>query len=254
MILAAFAILAPVALAAPATLSYGAEADGVSRYVFRGLAFSNGSALQPSAWAGLGGGTLAVWTHLPVTSRDGGFGLGEVDPSLDWAFEFGDLGVDVGAVGYLVNDSTWSWTAEGLLNLSYDVGWASVFLEQALDMKDAPGAWYAELGVSSEHEVGALTLAPRLAIAFADAAYNDYYVEIDIEIPEVDWSPVSLERGVAALEASWYPEFASGGYLRLHGEASMLLDGVVRDHVADPFLVWGGLALGWEGGGGDEEE
>jgi hypothetical protein len=247
MILAALALFASTAFAEPAALSYGLEADGVSRYVFRGLAFSEGPAFQPSAWACLGGGTLAVWTHFPLTADDGGFDLGEVDPSFDWAFEFGDFGLDVGAVGYIVPGD--AWTAEGLVNLSYAVGWASIFLEQAVDVKDAPGSWYAELGVSSEHEAGAVILAPRLAVAFADAAYNDYYVE-----PGVDWSTVALERGVLGLDVAWYPDFAAGAYLRAHGEASVLIDATVRDRVADPFQVVGGLALGWEGGGGDEGE
>jgi len=247
MILAALVILAGAAHAAPAALSYGAEADGVSRYVFRGLPFSQGPALQPSAWVGLGGGTLAVWGHVPLTSEDVGYDFYEVDPSLDWAFEFGDLGLDIGAVAYA--QTGLPFTAEGLVNLSYAVGWASIFLEQAVDVKEAVGSWYAEVGVSSEHEAGPVTLAPRLAVAFADAAYNDYYIG---EGP--DWSPVGLERGAFGLDLSWYPDWAAGGYLRLHGEGSLLLDGTVRDAVDAPFQVWGGLALGWEGGGGDEEE
>ncbi|MBN1336079.1 MAG: hypothetical protein JXB39_08975 [Deltaproteobacteria bacterium] len=242
MILAALVLVAGTAQAGPADLSFGVEADGVSRYLFRGLAFSRGPALQPSAWVTLGGGTFEVWGHVPLTKETGNCDFHEVDPSLDWAFEFGDFGVDVGAMAWVQTGAP--FTVEGMLHLSYAVGWGSLFLEQALDLKEAPGSWYAELGAASEHEAGPLVLAPRLAVAFADAAYNDYYVDTG-----VDWSPVGLERGVLGLDVAWAPDVAAGGYLRVHGEASMLLDAVVRDRVDDPFLVGAGLALGWEGGG-----
>ena len=39
-------------------LSFGAELDGNSRYVWRGLALSSGPVLQPSAWVSLAGFTL----------------------------------------------------------------------------------------------------------------------------------------------------------------------------------------------------
>ncbi len=48
-------------------LSYGAEADFSSGYVWRGLLLNDGPVVQPSAWISRFGLTFYVWSNLPLT-------------------------------------------------------------------------------------------------------------------------------------------------------------------------------------------
>ena len=60
--------------AADATITYGAETDINSGYLWRGLLLDDGPVVQPSAWISAFGFTFTAWGNVPMTGASEGAG------------------------------------------------------------------------------------------------------------------------------------------------------------------------------------
>jgi hypothetical protein len=217
--------------------NFGAELDGNSRYVWRGLALSDGPVLQPSAWVSLAGLTLTPWANFAFGENDAPAGFNELDVTLDYSRDIVNLTVNPSFSVYLYpNQDDAPPTGELALALSYPVGPVSIFTNHSADLIAAPGAYFGDAGLNYESDlVSSLTVETSAYVGWGSARFNE---------TNLDVNRAALNMGGADLALTWSP----GGvfYVRPHAALSVLLDRELRDAVPNPLLITAGLAIGKE--------
>jgi hypothetical protein len=218
-------------------LSFGAELDGNSRYVWRGLALSEGPVLQPSAWVSLAGFTLTPWANFAFREGDARAGFNEVDFTLDYSRDISSLTINPSFSVYLYpNQSDAPPTGELALALSYPVGPVSIFTDHSVDLIATPGAYFGDAGLSFESEVvSSLTVEASAYAGWGSARFNEANVDVNRAALNVAGTDVALTWSACGLF-----------YLRPHAALSVILDRELRAAVASPLLIVGGLAVGRE--------
>ena len=216
-------------------LSLGAELDGNSRYVWRGLALSDGPVLQPSAWVSLAGFTLTPLANFAFREGDVPAEFNELDFTLDYSRDVFSLTVNPSFSVYLYpNQNDAPHTGELALALSYPVGPVSIFSDHSVDLMATPGAYFGDAGLSFETEpIPSLTLEASAYAGWGSALFNEANVGVNRAALNVAGTDLAL---------TWSP----GGlfYLRPHAALSVLLDRELRAAVSSPLLITGGLAIG----------
>jgi hypothetical protein len=216
-------------------LSFGAELDGNSRYVWRGLAWSEGPVLQPSAWVSLAGFTLTSWANFAFREGDAPAGFNELDFTLDYSRDVFNLTVNPSFSVYLYpNQADAPPTGELALALSYPVGPVSLFTDHSVDLIATPGAYFGDAGLSYETEfIPNLTAEASAYAGWGSAVFNDANIGVNRAALNVAGTDLALTWSVCGLF-----------YLRPHAALSVLLDRELRDAVPSPLLITGGLAIG----------
>jgi len=218
-------------------LSFGTELGGNLRYVWRGLALSDGPVLQPSAWVSLAGFTLTPWANFAFREGDAPTGFNELDFTLDYSRDISNLTVNPSFSVYLYpNQADAPPTGELALALSYPVGPVSIFTDHSVDLIATPGAYFGDAGLSFETElIPNLTVGASAHAGWASARFNEANFEVN---------HAALNVAGADLALTWSP----GGrfYLRPHVAFSSLLDAELRAATERPWNVTAGLAVGRE--------
>jgi hypothetical protein len=107
----------------PAVISAGVETETNSRYVWHGLAFSEGTVLQSTVAAYVGQLTGYVWFNQELQYRSTHLGLNEVDFSLAYSAGLGSLEIEPSLQYYGYPYQVESpGTAEVGLKLAYPLG------------------------------------------------------------------------------------------------------------------------------------
>jgi hypothetical protein len=218
-------------------LSFGAELDGNSRYVWRGLALSEGPVLQPSAWVSLAGFTLTPWANFAFREGDASAGFNELDFTLDYSRDVSNLTVNPSFSVYLYPNQTEAPpTGELALALSYPVGPISLFTDHSVDLIATPGAYFGDAGLSFERDLAQnLTVEASAYAGWGSARFNEANFGV---------SRAALNVAGADLALTW--SVCGVFYVRPHTALSVLLDRRLRDEVSSPLLITGGLAIGKE--------
>jgi hypothetical protein len=218
-------------------LSLGAELDANSRYVWRGLALSEGLVLQPSVWASLAGFTLTPWANFAFGESGAPAGFNELDVTFDYSRDVLNLTVNPSLSLYSYpNQDDAPPTGELTLALSHPVGPVSIFTDHSLDLIAAPGAYFGDVGLSYETDlIPGLTAEASAYAGWGSARFNEFSIGV---------KRAALNVAGADLALSWSP----GGlfYLRPHAALSVLLDRELRAEVSSTSLIAGGLAVGRE--------
>lgn len=203
-----FTLWAAAALAQDeASWGEGAEVDTNARYVWRGIDFSSGPVVQPSAWLWFGGGELSLWTSLPIQDNSDF----ELDPAFAWTFETEHISIVPSVTGYFLPGV--GNTAEVGLELDVPLGPISIVTTHALDVWGSKGGWYGTLGAGVEHALGeTLSLDAKAEVAACNAGFTRYNLGIE-------------HAGLHGINAGAGLTFAPNlFYVRLHGELSALLN------------------------------
>ncbi len=219
-------------------LNYGAEVDFISRYVWRGLAWSDGPVMQPSAWIGAYGFELSVWSNFVLNEEANQGEFNEVDIILNYIYEFGKLAVEPHfEYWFYPNQDDSPSTGELSLNLAYNFwGPFSAFTNQAFDIKEYTKAYFGELGITYEDEFfEKLVLSGQLSFGWGSSMYNETYVGVAKTAVDV----VNFNLSIAYYPVKYF-------FLRPHMELSVLMDDELRENVEDRTIVCGGMALGME--------
>jgi hypothetical protein len=218
-------------------LSLGAELDGNSRYVWRGLALNDGPVLQPSAWVSLAGFTVTPWANFAFREDDAPAGFNELDVTLDYSRDISDLTVTPSFSAYLYpNQADAPPTGELALALSYAVGPVRICTDHSVDLIATPGAYFGDAGLSFDSDlVPDLTVEASAYAGWGSARFNEANIGVN---------RAALNAAGADLAMAWSP----GGlfYLRPHAALSVLLDRELRAAVSMPLLIAGGLRVGKE--------
>jgi len=228
---------APEAAAGARPVGFGAEADVVSRYLWRGIALSEGPALQPSTWLSVLDGSVTAWGSMALSPADGAGRFEELDLIVDYAFDLRGIEIAPVAQFYLYPLGVLSdQTGEIGVAISYSAGPLSVLTSHAFDVIRYAGSYYGEVGAALEHELGEhVAVRAEGAIGWASRRFNDANIGVD---------RAALDVIRCRLDAEFYP--IDPLYIDVHYEISTLLDGRLRSAVDDHTLLGFGAAVGVE--------
>jgi hypothetical protein len=219
-------------------VAYAIDIDFVSRYAWRGLAWTEGMAMQPGVTIDSFGFSLWGWTNLVLQREDYEGQFNELDGGLSYtyAWDFLELsgGLQVWSYPYQADSPT---TGQADVALWVPLGELFyLYTQQTVDIGSYAGAWYGELGATFAYETEA---GPIVEAAVLTGWASDKFNETYIGVAQTAWNVVQAGFSVT------FP--LSYVYIRLHAQASYLLDADLRAAVDDPFLAVGGIALGTEG-------
>ncbi|MFI5302435.1 MAG: hypothetical protein ACHREM_30450, partial [Polyangiales bacterium] len=204
-------------------VTIGAEADVVSRFVWRGMALSDGGAVQPSAWVEGYGFTATIWSNVLFRDEEAHGNLSAVVPAILYAFHWKALRVEPSLVLYHLNAATDApTTLESAVEISLSSGNFRVFTTHAVDVAAHLGGWFGTVGGALEVAHVKWTLTFRGDVGFANAAFNSAYFRVAEIDPDVLEGHVALRRDVT-----------DEVYVEGHVEVSTLLAQSLRSAVSE---------------------
>ena len=218
-------------------LFVGGEVELPSRYVWRGLALSDGPALQPSVWVGAFGFTAWSWANLHLGAATAADPTWEVDVGLRYDYEWDWLAVGGGFQLYAypgVEDAP--TTGELTVELTVPRGPIILATKHFVDLIEYPGAYFGELSVSLGHEpADSWSMEWSFALGWGSARFNEAYLG-----PATD----AMNTATGGVVVEWRPLELL--YLRARVETTALLDAALREATGEPVLFVAALAVGSE--------
>ncbi len=218
-------------------LFVGGEVELPSRYAWRGLALSDGPALQPSVWVGAFGVTAWSWANLHLGAATAADPTWEADAGLRYDYEWDGLAVGGGFQLYAypgVEDAP--TTGELTVELTVPRGPLTLATRHFVDVIEYPGAYFGELSLSLGHEpADGWSMEWSFALGWGSARFNEAYLG-----PATD----ALNVATGGVVVEWWPLELL--YLRARLETSALLEAELREAVGEPVLFVAALAVGAE--------
>ena len=217
--------------------AWGAEAELATRYVWRGMALSDGAVIQPSAWGSWNAVTLTAWANVSAGWGDDRGSSDELDLIASYELSLGDVTLEPYFIHYhLIDQPGSSDTGELGIKLALPLGSFELFTEHTVDVEDASGAYFGQLGVSYERELAAAWTATATAtIGWGSSDFNEYY----LGVPDSGF-------GLAMADFAITYKLSDALSVRAHIAASTMPDETLQDQVDDPDLVWGGVVVSFE--------
>ena len=213
----------------------GAELDANSRYLWRGMAFSEGAVYQPSLTLGRGAWSVNAWAnvepHALVGSR-----WNELDVTLSAATEWRGWSFEPSAMVYSYPGTGADATAEVQLDIRHAFGAWTPYTIHSVDLVEARGAAYSAFGMEVEHAIrGSITMEAHAEYGRGWWRFASWYADPALEGMNV-WS-----AGVSSTIA-----LANGISLRPHAGWNRVGNRPIRDFISGPTPFTFGLALGRE--------
>ena len=213
-------------------ITYGAETDFVSGYVWHGILESDKPAMEAEAWISGSGFTFTAWSSLDLANRS-------ESANLTYRRDWGKLRLEPSVEAYLnhppagVHDPA---SMEAALKLSYPAGPFRVFAIHAFDVMAHRGAYYGEAGLAYESRIKKNTvLAASLYAGWASSKFNDVY--IGLRKPAFNF---------VGAEGSLTYYVSRSLYFQPHFELSKIADRRLREYLPRPSVFNFGLAMGVE--------
>src|SRR5450755_1269148 len=190
----------------------GADVDVNARYLWRGLALSNGTVMQPSGWMTAYGLNAVLWTNVMLTD-EGSRRLSAIVPSLTYTFQWRSLTVEPGVIYYdSPGQPLTPSTGEASLEASIELGWLHLLTSDYVDVVHAPGAYFGTAGAWWEPKVGHWSFKAQADLGVATAAYNRVYFDADVAALDL-----------AEVGASARVDLTDVFYAAAHSEVSVLV-------------------------------
>jgi hypothetical protein len=185
----------PAPEAAEPAVTWGAEIDSSSRYIWHGLPFSTGAVIWPSAWIAAKGFTVTLWANIDpdyahTLENDAGEpvdlvgpAFNEYDLSVAYERQFGRLTLEGTFSRYTYREPSGfdpGSTSEVIVRAGLAAGPGEIFLTQAVDVEANRGAYYVETGYGIERELRpGTTLSVDGSIAFWPSFAEKYGIPSD---------------------------------------------------------------------------
>jgi hypothetical protein len=218
-------------------ISFGAEADLNSSYIWRGIRFNEGFLVQPSAWISSSGFTFTAWANVVADEKDPEVetGLNEIDLILEYSLMAGSVEIVPSFTYYHYPEDQSCNTGELAMRAVLPVGPASLATDQIFDVMEYEGAYFGDVGIEYEREISSVvSFSSYLYLRWASAKFNESYLGLsESALNETD-------LGVS------FPCYVTEKlYLTPHVELNYILDEDLSDYLDDnPYNV--GLKIGCE--------
>jgi hypothetical protein len=218
-------------------LNYDFQADYNARYIWRGIAYSNGTVLQPSLGVSYKDFYVWVWGNYDLSygSLDEEFRrFNEVDFNISYTYEWNRLTIEPSLLSYFYpRQDDAPTTVECSVKLSYNLGLISIFTNQTVDVVEYDGAYFADLGFAYERDLGDKFLFEAdTSLGFGSDRFNEAYLEIS-----------ENALNLYALNLSLTYQLTEAFSIRPHLEFTVILDDELRDQVGDSAVLNGGLSV-----------
>lgn len=240
--------------AAALELSWGAEADVVSDYVWRGMVFSPGFVLEPYAYVSAYGVTPALWANVQL--QDEYNTLDEIDFLISYNRSFAALSVEAGYVYYYLPEYKYEEpggaenaevvttdptdTHDVFVIADYAVlPVLAVYTDHYVTVVGNPGGYYFDAGVAFGRGLGDwMALDAYFEAGAGNPKFNDYNLGRD------KFALNLIETGVSGTVG-----FPGGLYVRPHLSYTTLIDSELREAAGEgnESFWFGGAAIGIEG-------
>ena len=214
---------------------FGAALDINSRYVWRGLAWSDGAVLQPSVWCGFEPVTFTVWGNF-VPGQEANQGqFNEVDFFLEVEHSIGQLEL-TGNLGYYQypNQTDAPATADFELICSHSLASFDLLLTNSIDFLEYRGAYFGSIGLGHSVELCKVGLYHELSLGWSSSEFNEAYIGLDE-------NSILMINYAASLELDW-----AGLTLEPHLNLSYLPLESIHEYVDRPFLILIGISISRE--------
>jgi hypothetical protein len=218
--------------------SYGIETGYNSRYVSRGIVYSQGAVIQPNPWISAYGITLGIWGNYNIQEETASGQFNELDYGLSYDQCFGDMSLQYAFVYYVYpNSAAWPDTAEVLVDISYPLKGLTLFANNAFDVMNYPGAYIIEAGVSKEIVLfQELLLSCRVLGGAANAVFNEAYIGISNTALNFIGTDISIK----------YSPLGGNVYIQPHLQVSYTADNELAQIMQDPNIMTYGILVGME--------
>jgi len=216
----------------------GVEADFNSRYVWHGIAYSDGPVFQPSAWVSAYGLTFSPWANFVLGKEANQGQFNEVDFSLSYEREWKKFTLSAGFLHYsYLNQEDAPATGEIIVTAAYSLPKSfQICTVHSFDVEEYPASYFGEYGLGFEHEFNSkLSTQAHAFLGFGSSKFNQVYLGARQN---------ALNLAAADLGLTYYP--LKTLYFRPHLEYTSLLDSNLREQVEDPTIANFGLAMGLE--------
>lgn len=213
---------------------FEAEVDFSSRYVWRGIANSSGSVMQPSINF-LVRPDLSVnyWGNCNLNTESGVRRCNESNLTITYSREWNKITFEPSVQSYLYPDNP--DTAEAILAVTYPLKSTEVFTRHAFDLVSFRGSYFGEAGIGWQKEFGRrLELSASVSAGWGNSRFNDAYLGLATST----FSVVSANVAV-----SW--RVAGNLHICPHMNLSSLVDRKLRHTVNEPDLRWAGVTVGF---------
>ena len=242
---AAFGLTALLVMACPlvscgqegAETYLGVALDLNALYIWRGMAWSQGAVLQPSAWTNLLGYNLMIWANYPLSRESGRAGFNELDFFVQGTTARRAFNVVPGLNLYSYPGSAEEdpSTAELTMTFYIPVGPVWIYQENNLDIAAYVGAYYAEFGLEMGNSLSeTLSWEASLSLSYASADFNQAYLDVS----QAALTAVGLHFGGEIRVAGAFG-------LRPHIEVCRLLQDFMRGDSGSPWRANIGLSIVW---------
>jgi len=230
------AVCSVTRLASAQSPTAGADVDVVSRYVWRGVPYSDGATVQPSVWASLHALTCSLWSNLVVADPIDRGEFNHLFATATYRADVGRLTIEPGVQAYhtkAVGEIGAITTAEGVVRISAGVGAFRVFTDHTVDLHTYRGAYIGDAGLAHRRTIRArFDVATQFLVSWATARYNSAFVGV----AKSALNYASLSGGVAVrLDEHWS--------LRPHGELQPIIDGALRRALHENVFFTAGVAV-----------
>jgi len=217
--------------------SYDIQVDYNSRYVWRGIAYSNATVLQPSLGGSFKDLYVWIWGNCDLShgSSDEEFRrFNEVDFNISYTYEWNRLTIEPSLLSYFYpRQDDAPATAECSLKLSWNLGLISIFTNQTVDIIEYDGAYFADIGIAYEKEFSNTFLFEAdTSLGFGSDRFNEVYLDV-----------AKYAINLYSLNLSLTHQLNETFSIRPHLELTVILDDELRDQVEDAVILNGGLNL-----------
>ena len=218
---------------APDNPALTTRVDFFSRYVWRGLAWSEGPVMQPSVGVSFGAFSATGWANVGMDRRDGS-SLNEVDIILSYQTASGNMAMETCLQFFTYPNSKNSpATGEAVVSVSYPVGPLRTYVSHASDFVHYRGSHYTEIGFCYTRDLGWNTsLEISLGVSAGSRKFNDVYAGV----AKSAWN-------VASLQVTLEHELSDGWGLSAQLSLSELLDSDLWGSGADRSLAVFGIGI-----------
>jgi hypothetical protein len=201
-------------------ITYGAENDFVSRYIWNGLNYNHGIIHQPTIWVALNDFTLFSWASLTQNDVDNQSVNNEIDLALLYCKKISLLNLESSLTYINALQEDAPATTEVYLKLSYPLFQAEIFTDVTLDFMEYSGSLSGNVGLLKNiFENEELCVSAGISLGWANTKFNSDYIGIIKNIKPINYS-------LLFTEATYY--LSDNVYIKPHIEYCYLFSPVFK--------------------------
>lgn len=220
------------------SLSYSVNSDFLSKYVYEGEASSRSWVWQPSATIEAYGLGFNAWGNFVLADIPDQGRFNEIDLTLYYNYNYKNLSVQpffIACIYPTANKISLDYSAstdmKPSLHLAYTLGPIDIYTDVQLYVHPTPGAVIWDMGLGFQHKiVKDVAISTAAQISFGNAEYNNSQFQVKEN---------KVQQFTYELSVSITP--VKGFVIEPNINVAAFFSQVLRDAVAYPVLVWGGV-------------